>query len=912
MALVDDVIILDDDTDTTNVVPNDSTCERLSPEINGKKGRESKRKSGSMSAENTALFEKFVDYCTRLTQEHPEVIVFLRGRLSKASPSFLSSVEFHNILGRCLTRVQSKHTKVYVYINELCTALKANTTKRKIILKSPAHHTTSIEHIEGGSTIEEEETKEEEESTSKKAGSKAQIRYLENLLQTFSREIQKLQEKELSLDELEDEDSSYIQESRLKRKLLCIFHKLCQLKGCPSLTGRVIEQKIKYCGTRYPEVNRRLQKFINETSDGFPDYGDVLRVIQKANEKHSLGLVRRQMEGMAQDAFRELGNRLQERRHLDLVYNFGCHLTDAYKPGFDPALQDPALTRRLRENRGVALSHLDDIIKKYAEMQDEGEDEESRKIKEESESPSSSKREQMSSPRKRKVSSPSSEESEAEESDDSITDIEDELKQCEALSDEEEDDMDAEQLSVDQDNEEDPNRETEIESFSSAEEEKEDEKEDEDQIQHGEDKEKEGYTKEESRPKDEVDKTMVKKDGENKELLIQTSAQPSLLSSHGKISEILEIQQELLTPHTSSCLPNQSQSNLILSTIELQNELVECGIQQKSISENTKDCLELPENENLVENEGLPHAASNVEFENAVVVGKKTDMSTNRSPMDCPLQSDLSNLTGNMQDNFVPEIKIRLKSATQDKHYQLLTKNTEVSATQTEEVLQCAAGLGTCIGNIKSNKPCEKGNSNNPVEPHELESKRAEKEDDGICIIKMPLPKSCIAAEAQTNMEPLHGDISDEADFSKVSDVSHLSNKNGVSMKIQETAKCLQSRTVSVIGSCSDSVMNVKSKEGHVKSMKRKKSLTQTSPKNGDGLFNGTDDKGEGIKIKRPRKNCTSDSDSNSQFSPEISLDLIVSCSPPESPCPASNQGLKVSRKTTFYKGVGNIIFNIC
>lgn len=36
---------------------------------------------------------------------------------------------------------------------------------------------------------------------------------------------------------------------------------------------------------------------------------------------------------MAKEAFREVGTRIQDRRHLDLVYNFGSHLTDSYKPG---------------------------------------------------------------------------------------------------------------------------------------------------------------------------------------------------------------------------------------------------------------------------------------------------------------------------------------------------------------------------------------------------------------------------------------------------------------------------------------------------------------------------------------------------------------------------------------------------
>lgn len=47
----------------------------------------------------------------------------------------------------------------------------------------------------------------------------SQIAYLENLLKMYNDEIRRLQEKELSVNELEEEDSSYIQEHKLKRKV---------------------------------------------------------------------------------------------------------------------------------------------------------------------------------------------------------------------------------------------------------------------------------------------------------------------------------------------------------------------------------------------------------------------------------------------------------------------------------------------------------------------------------------------------------------------------------------------------------------------------------------------------------------------------------------------------------------------
>lgn len=279
------------------------------------------------------------------TSDHPEVVPFLHKLHQRAQPGFLASAEFCNILSRVLSRSRKRPAKLYVYINELCTVLKAHSTKKKLNL-APAASATS--ESSGGnpptdspSDLTKAQTTAAEASRTR--GSRRQIQRLEQLLALYVAEIRRLQEKELDLSELDDPDSSYLQEARLKRKLIRLFGRLCELKDCSSLTGRVIEQRIPYRGTRYPEVNRRIERLINKPGpDTFPDYGDVLRAVEKAATRHSLGLPRQQLQLLAQDAFRDVGVRLQERRHLDLIYNFGCHLTDDYRPGRSPGQGPPS------------------------------------------------------------------------------------------------------------------------------------------------------------------------------------------------------------------------------------------------------------------------------------------------------------------------------------------------------------------------------------------------------------------------------------------------------------------------------------------------------------------------------------------------------------------------------------------
>ncbi|KAJ6651935.1 hypothetical protein lerEdw1_015916 [Lerista edwardsae] len=365
-AAGDVIVVLDDDEEeeaaeaaaaaATPSAPPEAAAERPAP-------------PAALPAENGRLFAEFVAFCSQHTREHPDVMPYLASRHQKSSPEFLASAEFRNVLGRCLTRVQAQRSKVYVYINELCTVLKAHSQKRKKLQPQPLPPSASPPAAPS-------DPSEQESSRPPRGGgggSKRQIRYLENLLKLHAEEIRRLQAQELDLEALDRADSAYLQESRLKRRMMRIFQRLCELKDCGTLTGRVIEQRIPYRGTRYPEVNRRIERLINRP-EAFPDYNDILKVVQKANARHSLGLPRQQMASMATSAFQEVGERLQERRRLDLIYNFGSYLTDEYRRENDPALADEDLARRLRRNREEAVERLDQVLVRYVDLQAKSEE----------------------------------------------------------------------------------------------------------------------------------------------------------------------------------------------------------------------------------------------------------------------------------------------------------------------------------------------------------------------------------------------------------------------------------------------------------------------------------------------------------------------------------------------------------
>ncbi|KAM4696549.1 death domain-associated protein 6 [Rhinophrynus dorsalis] len=926
MAQVDDIIILDDDDDDEEEeTPHSSASSKSSkcppPQTNGKK-------ADTLSAENNKLFEEFVEYCSSITVEHPEVITFLQGKFSRANPSFLTSVEFRNILGRCLTRVQSKRSKVYVYINELCTALKANSQKRKLALRPSSHPKSPVQDGTAVNENKEEEKEDGVEELATKTGSKRQIRYLENLLRIYSREIQRLQEKELSLDELEEEDSAYIQEARLKRKIIRIFQKLCDIKDCPSLTGRVIEQRIAYRGTRYPEVNRRLEKFINSSRDGFPDYGDVLRVIQKASDKHGLGLARKQMQGMAQDAFRELGNRLQERRHLDMVYNFGCHLTDTYKNGNDPAHQDPLLARRLRENRNVAISHLDDVIKKYAEMQDDGEEEERKKKRKESETPSSSKGGQS---RNRPAPSPPSQESEEDEESeeaDSDTDIEEELKKCEEVSDAEEDE---EQVPVDQENEADQVMENslEIQPYSSG----------------GEEEDEEQEVKEDEGEELQEDDS----DEEGEEPLEQESSLlPTVLPACEETTTTMELEVELLpldfspvrntfsSPLTDA--PGSSAKGGAVSEVASSRDQTEKQQTNNNQSGDVLDEKVLSPIESQVTGNAQGEAdLLSVERESPSVMDKDTHMGTYVPEGDADLPSDVRDIQADLE---VPNEKESLKINAQVEPDEPIMQS-EASTTHEDEESLCGSGRDGSV----TQEPCVQSRSGVSTESVHtemcMESNSGETashvgkvtpcaESSGEVDKSAEVGSACRRSSAHSDIEVpmvVNTDVDDGAhnrgdvlqidssvgtgDFEHTA-VSHVGSSNGVvhvtlEMQDGDSFGILQNNAKKQVKGHRNSTTVEITKGTGPSVLKRKRSTSRAILENGNRSFNGREGN-----MERKEKNCkrarrersvlpvssSSELDSDSDPSPDVSVDHMVTSSSPNSPSPPSDQRLKSHAST--------------
>lgn len=201
---------------------------------------------------------------------------------------------------------------------------------------------------------------------------KRRIKLLEKKLELYHRQIQRVSEMEVTLDDMETRSSAYLKEDWLKRRFLQVWEELCDLVGVsPEVQMNDHVYPRPYQGTQFPEINRRVERLLQLGE--FPDYYDVCQLVNRCNEKHSLEMKHEEVLHLSKRLFKEVGDILKKQRMKDFMHHVGCHFTDDAPE--DPALLDSDLLQRLTENHQLSQQKLEEVCEKFVDKQErEGDD----------------------------------------------------------------------------------------------------------------------------------------------------------------------------------------------------------------------------------------------------------------------------------------------------------------------------------------------------------------------------------------------------------------------------------------------------------------------------------------------------------------------------------------------------------
>ncbi|XP_039226592.1 daxx-like protein isoform X2 [Drosophila yakuba] len=311
----------------------------------------------------------------------------VRGKLTQyyysVPESFVMSCGFRKLVTVAMSRIRNESNLVYVHlkyvVDELAARMVANmfptiratpsamqfplprsfTPKQPEMFKSPEQ--TGMMGKEQDDDVEEVTVVHCEPVSREDKRREERIRHLNRTLHAITKRIKMLDDAEVDLN---DEDSSYLQVERFKKRACQIYEKICDLTGESKSVRRQLKKPIQFKDTDYPHFNRKLSAFVNKLHE-FPDYHDVLQILEQCNKEKELGLAKFEMKRIAYDAFNKVGRMLQSRRKNDL-YETVTHFT---ANGKDPASSDPELLAKLKENN-KKQTKISDVLEKYALEQD--------------------------------------------------------------------------------------------------------------------------------------------------------------------------------------------------------------------------------------------------------------------------------------------------------------------------------------------------------------------------------------------------------------------------------------------------------------------------------------------------------------------------------------------------------------
>lgn len=196
--------------------------------------------------------------------------------------------------------------------------------------------------------------------------SKKHIRKLEKCLLECGKQIKKLDEAEVNWDD--EDDSTYVLTSKYKEKYMKIYQKLAQINKTSRDIGRKTDTKFHFSHSKYPSVNKKIEKFINSTKI-FPDFKDIRSLIDDVNEKNKLSMNKNQLDAEAEKIFKKLGSKLKSRRMADeddVMNSYISHNNGIFS---DPADKDSQLEVKLESQFRQGKKNFEKVFEDFSDKQ---------------------------------------------------------------------------------------------------------------------------------------------------------------------------------------------------------------------------------------------------------------------------------------------------------------------------------------------------------------------------------------------------------------------------------------------------------------------------------------------------------------------------------------------------------------
>ena len=287
--------------------------------------------------EITKELELLIRAC-RAAEPSPEMKTIIKSKVLKyyhmVHPDFVTSKMFIQTLKSTTDEIVKEPHLVYSKLKVIIEELDARRKSKATVF----NNADSVD-VTGGTG---DETKD------------LHLRKLYKALVKLKRHILELEEAEVDWDD--DDNSAYLKKVRFEKRACEIYEKICEITGESTHAHRIVKKPIVFKSKEFPEFYKKLQKTVN-AKNSFPNFLDVLKCLDYCNKRYDLHLSKDQMKPIAQNAFEDLGKKLQARRRNDL-YETTTFYVGKEK---DPAKDDADLRVMLEKNKKF-YGRCDEVI----------------------------------------------------------------------------------------------------------------------------------------------------------------------------------------------------------------------------------------------------------------------------------------------------------------------------------------------------------------------------------------------------------------------------------------------------------------------------------------------------------------------------------------------------------------------
>ena len=219
------------------------------------------------------------------------------------------------------------------------------------------------------------------------------IKKLEKALHKCGKAIKKLEMKEMSLDELDDEDSNYIKIDRYKKRFMVLTRKVAQMRQMRPSLGRFCDKKFVTQASRIPEVNTSIMELVNKKRK-FPDFHDIFGIYKEVNKTKNtkksdatleqygnnfLAFFKNFMSScgfffsfyiLARETFSAVGQALKKRRVHDDMNVIEAYLPEDHDDDNLPENRSSELKAKLDENVKTAEDRMNNLYDQFANREE--------------------------------------------------------------------------------------------------------------------------------------------------------------------------------------------------------------------------------------------------------------------------------------------------------------------------------------------------------------------------------------------------------------------------------------------------------------------------------------------------------------------------------------------------------------